>query len=91
LLESLINNTTTFFISRLRDQPTLEAVAGIYGTRKHIMPTIQTVTDEKGNLQHSGAGSLRVDEEFVWHPNTIRGLMAGEVMFSTLANVVKNN
>jgi transcription initiation factor TFIID subunit TAF12 len=55
------------------------------------MPTIQTITDAQGRLQHSGAGSLRVDEEFVWHPNTIRSLMAGEVMFSTLAKVVKNN
>jgi hypothetical protein len=65
LLNTIINNCTTFFISRLRDEETIRAVAAIHGTTKHLMHTDQTISDEKGNISHSGAGSLRVDETFI--------------------------
>jgi type IV secretory pathway TraG/TraD family ATPase VirD4 len=91
LLNTIINNCSTFFISRLRDKETIEAISAIHGTRKHLMPTDQTVVDADGNISHSGAGSLRVDEEFIWHPNDIRKLLKGQVMFSTLAQQLVNN
>jgi hypothetical protein len=65
LLNTIINNCTTFFISRLRDEETIRAIAAIHGTRKHLMHTDQTISDARGNIFHSGAGSLRVDETFI--------------------------
>jgi type IV secretory pathway TraG/TraD family ATPase VirD4 len=65
LMSSLINNCSTFFISRIRDEQTRDAIVNIYGTKKDMMPTEQTTIDADGRVIHSGAGSLRVEESYV--------------------------
>jgi type IV secretory pathway TraG/TraD family ATPase VirD4 len=65
LLDTLINNSTTYFISRLKDESTLKAVAAIHGTKKHVMPTMQTTYGPDGTRIQGEAESLRIDETMV--------------------------
>ena len=85
LLATLINNTTNFFIHRIREQETVEAICSVVGTKKHLMETEQTFADTIKDKQTSGQGTMRIDEEFIWHPNTIKRLGVGEIMFTTIS------
>lgn len=85
LLATLINNTTNFFIHRIREKETVEAICSVVGTKKHLMETEQTFADTIKDKQTSGQGTMRIDEEFIWHPNTIKRLGVGEIMFTTIS------
>jgi type IV secretory pathway TraG/TraD family ATPase VirD4 len=65
LLDTLVNNATTYFISRLSDEATIKTISSIYGTEKNVESTIRSVIGENQETTSSGDSSLRVGEKFI--------------------------
>ncbi len=88
LFATILNNCSTMFIGRIRDQETVKDVADAYGTIAHQNLTEQTETDSAGRVIQSGMGSVRSDQEFRFHPNDIKFLPVGTVMFATFGKKI---
>lgn len=76
----VLNCTNTLICHRLNAQESAEAIANWVGTKDAFTVTVQI------NSQHAEAraGSVRVNKEFIVHPDMIKqGLRTGEAFYIT--------
>ena len=76
----ILNCANTLICHRLNDQESAEAIAHWIGTRDAFTITAQLNTEKA----QTGLGSVRVNKEFIVHPDTIKqGLRTGEAFYVT--------
>ena len=73
LRRQIIQNCNTIIIQRINDPQDAEELAALFGTQQTYLFTYQV--DELGATD---LGSMRPEQEFIIHPNDIKGLKLGE-------------
>ena len=78
--EQIIENCNNFLLLRQNSAKNAENWANIIGTETKAETTYQ-LGDESGRMLPTGAGTVKFNKEYIFHPDEIKNLKLGEAFF----------
>jgi len=83
--EQIIENCNNYILLRQNSGKNAEHWANIIGTRKAIDTTYQ-IGNEDGSTSPTGRGTIKFNQEYIFHPQEIKDLKIGEGFYISKDN-----
>jgi len=78
--EQVIENCNNYILLRQNSAKNAESWANIIGTR-HTIDTTYQLSSKGGSVTPTGAGTIKFNKEYIYHPDEIKNLRVGEAFF----------